>query len=44
MLEVFTDRDGDVLNPVAGELLAKTDDLVPLGTNGLQLELARPAR
>ncbi|MGI9494123.1 MAG: hypothetical protein ACR2QF_17165 [Geminicoccaceae bacterium] len=44
MLEVFTDRDGDVLNAVAGELFVKTDDLIPLGTSGLQLELAPPAR
>lgn len=42
MLEVFTDRDADVLNAVPGELLAKTDDLVPLGTGGLQLELTTP--
>lgn len=44
VLEVFTDRDGDVLNPVSGELFATTSDLVPLGTTGLQLELTDPER
>jgi len=44
MLEVFTDRDGDVLNAVAGELLARTDDLIPLGTDELRLELASPTQ
>ena len=44
MLEVFTDRDGDVLSAVAGELHAKTDDLVPLGASGLRLELTPSVR
>ena len=44
MLEVFTDRDGDVLNDAPGELIARTADLVPLGTGGLQLELTEPDR
>lgn len=42
MLEVFTDRDGDVLNAVPGELWARTETMVPLGTRGLELQLADP--
>ncbi|MEZ5930844.1 MAG: hypothetical protein R3F54_02650 [Alphaproteobacteria bacterium] len=41
-LDVFTDRDGDVLTIAPGELTATTDDLVPLGTSGLELELSIP--
>lgn len=44
MLEVFTDRDGDVMHTVPGELFSATNDLVPLGTEGLQLKLAEPDR
>lgn len=44
MLEVFTDRDDDVLNAASGELLAVTNELIPLGTDGLQLELKAPNR
>ncbi|MFQ5960528.1 MAG: hypothetical protein ACE5MG_03965 [Candidatus Methylomirabilales bacterium] len=39
MVEVFTDKDRDVLSIVPGELIARTADLVPLGTTGLVLEL-----
>lgn len=41
-LEVFTDRDGDVLTSAPGELFAITENLVPLGTEGLMLELKPP--
>jgi hypothetical protein len=39
MLELFTDKDDDVLGTAPGELFARTLDPVPLGTTGLQLEL-----
>ncbi len=39
IVEVFTDKDHDVLSVVAGELIARTAELVPLGTTGLGLEL-----
>lgn len=39
VLELFTDKDDDVLGTAPGELLARTLDPVPLGTAGLQLEL-----
>jgi hypothetical protein len=39
VLELFTDKDDDVLGTAPGELLARTLDPVPLGTTGLQLEL-----
>ena len=38
-LEVFTDRDRDVLSLTSGELFAKSVDLIPLGTEGVVLEL-----
>jgi hypothetical protein len=39
VLELFTDKDDNVLGTAPGELLARTLDPVPLGTTGLQLEL-----
>ncbi len=39
MVEVFTDKDHDVLSAVPGELMARTPALVPLGTTGVVLEL-----
>jgi hypothetical protein len=39
VLELFTDKDDDVLGTAPGELLARTLEPVPLGTGGLQLEL-----
>ena len=39
VVQVFTDKDGDVLSVAAGELLGGTRDPVPLGTTGLVLEL-----
>ena len=39
VVEAFTDKDGDVLSVVPGELLASTPGLVPLGTTGVILEL-----
>ena len=38
-LEAFTDRDRDVLSLTTGELFAKSVDLIPLGTEGVVLEL-----
>lgn len=38
-VEAYTDRDGDLLSLVPGELVGVSDDLVPLGTTGLRLEL-----
>ena len=43
VLEVFTDRDGDVGNVAPGELGARTPASVPLGSSGLVLEL-KPGR
>lgn len=39
IVEVFTDKDHDVLSIVPGELIARTPELVPLGTAGVVLEL-----
>ncbi len=39
VVEVFTDKDNDVLSVVPGELTARTPELVPLGTAGVVLEL-----
>lgn len=39
VIELFTDKNGDVLRTAPGELLARTPEPVPLGTVGLQLEL-----
>ncbi len=39
VVQAFTDKDGDVLSVVPGELLASTPGVVPLGTTGLALEL-----
>ncbi len=39
MVEVYTDKDADVMSRVAGELSAHSQGLVPLGTTGLKLEL-----
>jgi hypothetical protein len=39
VLELFTDKDGDVLAIAPGELVARTPAPVPLGTADLQLEL-----
>jgi len=39
VLEVFTDKDGDVVRAAPGELIARTPEPVPLGTTGLRLEL-----
>lgn len=38
-VEVLTDKDRDVLSLAAGELVAKSDAAVPLGTRGLNLVL-----
>lgn len=40
VVEAFSDRDGDVLSIVAGELWAATDGPRPLGTTDFLLELA----
>lgn len=39
-VEIFTDRDGDVLSVVDGELFAATPEPLPLGRRGVVLELA----
>ena len=39
VLEVFTDKDEDVVRAAPGELVARTPEPVPLGTTGLVLEL-----
>ena len=39
VVQAFTDKDGDVLSVVPGELLASTPGVVPLGTTGVVLEL-----
>jgi hypothetical protein len=39
VLELFTDKDHDVLASAPGELIARTPAPVPLGTQDLQLEL-----
>ena len=39
VLELFTDKDGDVLATAPGELIARTPGPVPLGTTELRLEL-----
>lgn len=41
VLEVFTDKDRDVLGVAPGELVARTPEPVPLGTTDLVLELDR---
>lgn len=40
VVEAFTDKDNDVLSVVSGELVARTPDVVPLGTTGIVLELS----
>ena len=42
VLEVFTDRDRNVLHAAPGELHATTPAPVPLGTSGLSLTLQTP--
>ena len=42
IVEVFTDKDNDVLSPAPGEVMARSDGLVPLGTTGLRLVLDTP--
>jgi hypothetical protein len=39
VIEVFTDKNEDVLAIAPGELIARTPEPVPLGTTGLELEL-----
>ncbi len=39
IVEAFTDKDQDVLSVAPGELIARTPDLVRLGTDGVVLEL-----
>lgn len=39
VLELFTDKNGDVLAVAPGELIARTPGPVPLGTTDLRLEL-----
>ena len=39
VVQVFTDKDADVLSVAPGELLGGTTGPVPLGTTGLALEL-----
>jgi hypothetical protein len=39
VLEVFTDKDRDVVRAAPGELRARTPEPVPLGTTGLVVEL-----
>ncbi len=39
IVEAFTDKDNDVLSIAPGELIARTPELVPLGTTGVVLEL-----
>lgn len=39
IVEAFTDRDGDVLSVVEGELFAATPEPLPLGTTGVRLDL-----
>lgn len=39
IVEVFTDKDNDVLSIAPGELIARTPELVPLGTSGVVLEM-----
>jgi hypothetical protein len=39
VLELFTDKDDDVLATAPGELIARTPAPVPLGTQDLRLEL-----
>jgi hypothetical protein len=40
VLELFTDKDDDVLARAPGELIARTPAPVPLGTQDLRLELS----
>ena len=44
VVEAFTDRDGDVLSMVAGELYARTPRALALGTAEVVLELAPHGR
>ena len=44
IVEVFTDKDADVLSVAPGEVMARSDGLVPLGTTGLRLVLDTPRR
>jgi len=39
VIEIFTDKDDDVLRVAPGELIARTLEPVPLGTLDLRLEL-----
>jgi hypothetical protein len=39
VIELFTDKNGDVLGTAPGGLIARTPEPVPLGTTGLRLEL-----
>jgi hypothetical protein len=39
VIEIFTDKDDDVLRVAPGELIARTPEPVPLGTLDLRLEL-----
>lgn len=39
VVEVFTDKDDDVLSVAPGELITRTPEPVALGTTGLALEL-----
>jgi hypothetical protein len=39
VLELFTDKNGDVVAVAPGELIARTPTPVPLGTSDLRLEL-----
>jgi hypothetical protein len=42
VIEMFTDRDGDVTSVGPDELLARTPEPVPLGTTDLRLTLEAP--
>jgi hypothetical protein len=39
VVEVFTDKDQDIVSIVPGELIARTPEPIPLGTTGVVLEL-----
>jgi hypothetical protein len=39
VVELFTDKDDDVLGTAPGELIARTPAPIPLGTTNLRLEL-----
>lgn len=44
VVEVFTDRDGDIMSVAPGELMGRSARSVPLGSQGVVVDLENPGK